>query len=370
MRNISRRIITIIFSILIPATIFVACSTSSIGNNTQPQKSNTQVTTTSESNQFTPTIDSILEPSANDSLVATVVSNPLRFTLPTPGAVPVSSWRPPLYPVPWAITEFDHFYFTRPVSADEVNWPLPYYRYGNIEFGDDRPHTGVDIVAPYGTPIQATGTGTVVWAGYGLFYGFDEPEDPYGLAIAIEHDFGYDGQPLYSAYAHLSEISVVRGQRVEVGDSIGMTGQSGNVTATHLHYEIRIGSNDYFSSVNPELWTSPPQGWGILVGRIMTAGGVLLDSQEIRITSLETGKKWYVKSYGTTDVINRDPNYRENFVLSGLPAGTYEIYIPNSGFQHRFGIEIIAGTSSFFTYRGFDGFSTAKPVGPLPDNLP
>lgn len=298
------------------------------------------------------------------------VANPLRFTLPTPGVIPVSAWRPPLYPVPWALGEHDHFYFARPVAADEVNWPLPVYRYGNTEFGGDRPHTGVDIVTPLGTPVLAAASGRVIWSGIGLYNGYEDPEDPYGIAIAIRHDFGYGGERLYSAYAHLSETLVERGDYVELGDTIGLSGDTGWVTAPHLHFEVRLGSNDYFHSVNPELWFSPPQGWGVLVGKIMSSGGALLLDQEMRITSQESNRRWYVKSYGTLDVINRDPYYRENFVLSGLPAGIYDIFIPYNGYEMFYTIEIIPGGVTFFNFWGLNGFDSELPQGSVPESVP
>ncbi len=77
---------------------------------------------------------------------------PFRFYLPTPGAAPISGWRPPLYPIPWAVSPYDHFYFARPIAADQVNWPLADYRYGGV-WTPPFVHTGVDIDAPYGTPI-------------------------------------------------------------------------------------------------------------------------------------------------------------------------------------------------------------------------
>jgi murein DD-endopeptidase MepM/ murein hydrolase activator NlpD len=319
---------------------------------------------------FAPTDDAAIHNNLNSPSAPTPVPDPLRFTLPTPGAVPVSSWRPALYPVPWALTDQDHFFFTRPVKADEVNWPVPDYRYGNIEFIVGIPHTGVDIAASEGTDVISTGSGLVVWAGYGLYSGFEDPEDPYGIAVAIRHDFGYKGKPLYTVYAHMSEVEVARGERVQSGDIIGLVGDTGQTTGAHLHYEVRLGGNDYYHSVNPELWMVPPQGWGVLVGRVMSSVGVLLKSQEMRVTSLETNDIWYVRSYGTLEIINRDPNYRENFVLSGLPAGRYEIYIPYQGYHLRFVVKIYPGAVTFFTFRGFNGFSTAKSFGKLPTNLP
>ena len=53
----------------------------------------------------------------------TPVSDPLRFAFPAPGPPPVSAWRPPLYTTPWAPTPYDHFYFARPIPANEINWP-------------------------------------------------------------------------------------------------------------------------------------------------------------------------------------------------------------------------------------------------------
>ena len=72
---------------------------------------------------------------------------PFQIELPARGAPPVTDWRPPLYPVPWAIAPYDHFYFARPIAANEINWPLANYRYGGVFF-EDVVHTGVDIDAP------------------------------------------------------------------------------------------------------------------------------------------------------------------------------------------------------------------------------
>lgn len=108
---------------------------------------------------------------------------PFQFSLPTPGAEPISGWRPPLYPIPWAMSPYDHFYFARPIAADQVNWPVPDYRYAGIFFAPNIVHTGVDIPTPEGTPIMAAGAGTIVWAGWGLFTESPKNEsDPYGMA--------------------------------------------------------------------------------------------------------------------------------------------------------------------------------------------
>jgi murein DD-endopeptidase MepM/ murein hydrolase activator NlpD len=116
--------------------------------------------------------------------------------------------------------------------------------------------------------------------------------------VVIRHDFGYKGQTLYTVYGHMSRIDVSRGERVETGDMLGLSGATGNVTGPHLHFEVRIGKNNFSRSRNPELWLSPPQGWGILAGRIMDDQANLLQREEVIITSKETGEKYTVKTYG------------------------------------------------------------------------
>lgn len=90
-----------------------------------------------------------------------------------------------------------------------------------------RPHPGVDISAPAGTPILAAAKGTVRVAGY---------EGGYGLTVEIDHGYGYR-----TRYGHSSKLLVQRGQAVERGDVIALVGQTGVTTAPHLHYEVRVG---------------------------------------------------------------------------------------------------------------------------------
>ncbi len=89
-----------------------------------------------------------------------------------------------------------------------------------------RMHTGTDYAAPYGTPIRAAESGIVThadWLG------------GYGKAVIIMH-----GKGVSTLYAHMSEIKVARGQRVERGQVIGLVGSTGLSTGPHLHFEVRI----------------------------------------------------------------------------------------------------------------------------------
>ena len=288
---------------------------------------------------------------------------PLRFTLPTPGPAPISLWRPPLYDTPWALGPHDHFFFARPIAADEVNWAVADYRYGGTFFSSEIVHTGIDIPAKLHTPVLASGPGKVIWAGYGLYYGQNDPDDPYGLAVTIRHDFGFNGQYIYTVYAHMNRIDVSTGQLVETGQQLGIIGTTGLTTGPHLHFEVRMEKNSYFTTYNPELWLAPPQGWGVLVGKLLNTNGSLLTQKEVLVRSFTNPRRWVVRSYGN-QAVNSDPYFKENLVLSDLPAGDYEISIDYLERSYKQRITIFPGGITYFTFRGDHGYTLALPPDP------
>jgi len=86
-------------------------------------------------------------------------------------------------------------------------------------------HMGMDFGGQLGTPLYATAAGKVVFAGY---------RGDYGLCVEISHGLGFS-----TLYAHLSRLSVERGDIVEEGTKVGLGGSTGRSTAPHLHYELR-----------------------------------------------------------------------------------------------------------------------------------
>jgi murein DD-endopeptidase MepM/ murein hydrolase activator NlpD len=324
--------------------------------------------TVTVSKHATPTIGGRLtpeitaSPALSPASIKTVVPDPLRFVYPTQGSVISTDWRPPLYPIPWAPTPYDHFYFASPIAANEVNIPVADYRYGGVFF-QDVVHTGVDIPAPKGTPVLAAGAGTVIWAGYGVYRGGFDPSDPYGQAVTIRHDFGYQNQMLFTIYGHLDQIDVVEGQHVETGDQLGLVGETGMVTGPHLHFEVRIGENSFFNTRNPELWLVPPIGWGVIAGRLMNSGGQPLNDQMIIITDPQKEQNWLAWSYGKSSV-NSDQYYQENLVIGDMPAGKYKIRIAFGGVNFTAEIDVLPGIVNYFTLNGFDGISTQTPQPP------
>lgn len=290
------------------------------------------------------------------------VLDPLEFTFPTNNLEASSLWRPPLYPVPWEPTPHDHFYFSRPIGANEINWPLPNYRYGGVFFLNDV-HTGIDIPAPKGTPVLAAGPGEVIWAGWGLYLQREDYDDPYGMAVAIKHDFGYEDQSLYTIYGHMDEMKAWRGQRVKTGDLLGYVGETGNVTGPHLHFEVRIGDNNYSRSRNPELWIAPPQGWGVLAARVVGINGSPLKKVTVNLRNIETNRNWYVITYGEGST-NSDTYYQENMVIGDLPAGLYDVWVPYEGRIYDQKITIHPGMVSYFLFQGGRGFFVGPPPTP------
>ena len=118
-----------------------------------------------------------------------------------------------------------------PGRPPSLRWPLasPRIVVGS-PFGarDGRPHEGIDLPAPVGTPVLAAADGQVAYAGNGI--------RGYGNLVVLKH-----AGDLLTVYAHASVLLVSRGQPVHIGDRIALVGQSGRATGPHLHFEVRAG---------------------------------------------------------------------------------------------------------------------------------
>jgi murein DD-endopeptidase MepM/ murein hydrolase activator NlpD len=92
-------------------------------------------------------------------------------------------------------------------------------------FGVRSMHSGIDLAAPYGTPIKASEGGVVIYSGW---YG------GYGKVVILDHAKGFS-----TLYAHLSSTKVAVGARVRQGEVVGFEGSTGYATGPHLHFEVR-----------------------------------------------------------------------------------------------------------------------------------
>lgn len=113
-------------------------------------------------------------------------------------------------------------------STGEMIWPVQ----GRVTLRFGAPHrlqgrhTGLDIAAPYGSPIMAADAGEVIFAGWW---------DGYGKAIVIDH-----GRGVATVYAHMSRLYPSVGASIAKGQTIGLIGMTGYTTGPHCHFEVRI----------------------------------------------------------------------------------------------------------------------------------
>ena len=122
-------------------------------------------------------------------------------------------------------------------SETNYLWPLPgYYRLTSLFgyrihpiTGKAHSHTGIDIPAPGGTPIQACKSGQVVTSAYHYSY---------GNYVVIDH-----GNGLSTLYGHNQELAVSPGQAVSQGQVIAYAGSTGNSTGPHVHFEVRANGD-------------------------------------------------------------------------------------------------------------------------------
>ena len=265
-------------------------------------------------------------------------------------------WRPPPMQLPLAIHPDDHYWLARPIPSGKRNYDLPWFPYGNDvlipQLAPYRVHHGVDFPNPPGTTVLAAGDGTVIWAG-------PRPSprngvDYYGNTIIIQHDWQWDGKDVFTLYAHTLEMFVTVGEKVRQGQLLAGVGQSGQVSGSHLHFEVRVGTNNYWSSRNPSLWMAPFEGWGTLAGRFVDRQGVMIPNARITVFPLDTTFETSIRRQRTymDERLIPDEVWNENFVVNDLPAGLYEVQIGYSvepGLEQRYvdQIEVLPGQTNF-----------------------
>lgn len=125
-----------------------------------------------------------------------------------------------------------------PLHPGALQCPIPgaeiIQKFGPTSFALEPPyagylhfHTGVDLLADYGTPIDAAAGGRVIAVGYA---------DYFGLRVAILDSYG-----LVEIYAHMEDTSVTLGQAVQQGQKVGLVGSTGLSIGSHLHLQLEVG---------------------------------------------------------------------------------------------------------------------------------
>ena len=141
-----------------------------------------------------------------------------------------------------------HFRFAKPLEPGVGRLlTQPFYPYGydgGTQYGLLL-HNGVDVAEDLGDPILAVADGVVVTARDDMEERFGWRCNWYGQLVVIEHNETFYDQPVYTLYGHVLNISVEEGERVEQGQQIAEIGFGGAAKAWHLHFEVRVGENDF-----------------------------------------------------------------------------------------------------------------------------
>jgi murein DD-endopeptidase MepM/ murein hydrolase activator NlpD len=243
--------------------------------------------------------------------------------------------------------------FARPIAPPGNDQIDTVYRFGSTQGKKRDPHHGVEFLNPQGTPVLAAADGVVVVAGddkktlYSPYFNY------YGNLVVLQHDLPsttlQGGRsfptPVYTLYAHLSEVLVTPGQKVRQGQEIGKVGMTGGATGSHLHFEVRLGENTYAASHNPELWLEPSlddsgRPKGAIAGRVIDPQGFPAAVKGVVIQHLADGpggpSDWevYLDPYEEKALLGGEP-WQESFAAGDLPAGWYRVNFPYGGLQRQ-----------------------------------
>jgi len=317
--------------------------------------------------------------------IPTVTSVSTTLALPTSGATitPLPSPAPgtgasetrPDGPTPTpcadqaCVTAAEHFWLERPIPAGYVNYPDRTYPYGSTFQGLREPHHGVEFFNPSGTPVVAAAPGAVVVAGNDWTTAYGPATHFYGNLVVVQLDQPYQGQPVFNLYAHLQSVSATVGQHVNTGDLLGVVGYTGVAIGPHLHFEVRVGQNDYFSTRNPELWLKPllynDHRWGAIAGRVADMDGHLVDGYTVVIRPVavdyDNPRSQYLTTYAhDAQRLNGDDSLQENFAIGDMPLGTYTISVNTTTFYQQT-VTVTAGHITWVTF-------VVKP--PIPTETP
>jgi murein DD-endopeptidase MepM/ murein hydrolase activator NlpD len=243
----------------------------------------------------------------------------------------------------------DHFWLAKPLPGGGRLLYTDWLPYGYDAGGRYLIHNGIDVAEPLGTPLLSAADGTVVVAGSdaNLLYGWRC--DWYGNLVAIELAEQWLDQPVYLVYGHVHNIVVELGQEVASGQQIAEVGVGGAARLAHMHFEVRVGTNEFSSTRNPFLWLKSPGTRGLVIGRLVDPLGRPWQGVSITAVGRSEGTE-NITTWSYLDdpqhLIKPDEEFAENFVIPDLRPGSYELYVELQGQLYQAPIEVTAGQSS------------------------
>jgi murein DD-endopeptidase MepM/ murein hydrolase activator NlpD len=238
-----------------------------------------------------------------------------------------------------------------PLPADMNQIADVTYRYGTTQMGQREAHLGMDVSNPGGTPVLAAAEGIVVVAGNDDVTHYHPYEKFYGNLVIIRHELPGLEQPLYTLYAHLSAVTVEVGESVKKGDQVGLVGATGAAIGSHLHFEVRLGSMDYNSTSNPEIWLKPVINGsnlqtGILAVKVNNPNNIPIDSLLIIARPVGASpEKSRAANYGETyakGIPSTDPIH-EIALFGAIAPAEYEIIFEKYGKFYRTNARVESG---------------------------
>lgn len=251
------------------------------------------------------------------------------------------------------------FLLDRPIGTEGRNSIDYSSRFGTLRKRVRDVYHGVQFLNSMGTPVLAAADGDVVVAGDDSQTSYGPRPNMYGKLVILKHSLPGISEPVYTLYAHLSEVSVKAEGDVKAGEQIGLVGMSGSSRGSTLYFEVRVGENSYAATSNPELWLKPlpaetDQPTGTLAGRVVNTKGEYVYISNILIENLRAKdqgviRQVYVRTYLDPNLRGRDP-WKESFTASNLPEGTYQISFWFGPKRYQREVEVQPGMLTFVNF--------------------
>jgi murein DD-endopeptidase MepM/ murein hydrolase activator NlpD len=251
------------------------------------------------------------------------------------------------------------FILARPIGPNGRNTIDTSARYGTLRKGVGDAYHGVQFLNSLGTPVLAAADGEVVVAGDDSQQLYGPRQNMYGNLVILKHTLPGIDVPVYTLYAHLSELSKKAGSDVKAGDQIGLVGSSGSVRGSTLYFEVRYGENTYDATRNPELWLQllPAETGatsGALAGIIVDEKGNPVQVQNILVKNQRAAgmgqiRQIYLRTYIEKDLMGTSP-WGESFAASDLPEGTYNLAFWYRSKRYDRTVEVQPGMMTFVRF--------------------
>jgi murein DD-endopeptidase MepM/ murein hydrolase activator NlpD len=259
-----------------------------------------------------------------------------------------------------------HLWFGKPLTGGGRLLYTDWLPYGYDAGGRYLIHNGLDSAEPEGSPIIAAADGMIVVAGDDMTKLYGWRCDWYGHLVVIEADQKWRGQTVYLVYGHVLNIEVEAGQRITRGQKIAEVGVGGAAKLPHLHFEIRVGSNEFGSTRNPLLWLEPPSTRGLIAGRLVDPEGRPWQGVAVAAVGRSDGTETHTTWTYLDDpqhLINGDEVLAENFVFGDLRPGEYELYVELQGTVYTLMVTVEPGELTVAEIVT-EAYKTATPMPP------